>query len=335
MKGILRFMANPYPWLIATVVVFLSTLTLGITTWAFAENTISSLQETVVLFDPAAIPILTWEADLTPTITVERPGQPRMVVRGWGWGYDYAVSFPDRPTLVQPFGAKYENGTITGRAWTQWGIPGDITTWNVATTVPPEDPFVVAKIFANGQKLYSQNLLPGVIPIYNLEGETVIRALIWVWRNGETVRLRTWQVAVGQLVPAGGAYSRRPLPPLPEHREQAVQDPIVVEPRLVYHQLPPRDVCVTIDDVFLFTGGSFTTTDDWRTTVWRSYAWVGRTPAGEPRIFETTFNIWEANPLITGRDYLKFADGIWDPTRLIGSKLCPKLDSPIPGWKIF
>jgi hypothetical protein len=271
-----------------------------------APQAIAATNHMVQVVDPADIPDLYFEADLTPIHTLTVPGQGTRVVRSWGWGYDYETAFSDRPTLVQPFGAKYENGTLTGRTWSQWGIPGDIQTWNVATTPPPEDPVEVTAL-PNGQKLYSRNLLPGVIPLYNLEGETVIRALVWVWREGEMVRLRTWQVAVGHLVPADPViYAEQPAPELTKPYN--------------FSQFSGGKVA----NVHLTKVNTWTNRDGWMITQWKADSFTTQGPTTvvfdgglyflEPSIFENM--PW----------YLKRLGATWDPSRLVGSTLCPYQD---------
>lgn len=326
MKGFSKFLAGPYPWLVVTVVVFLTTIALGATAWAFAENALwdaVSSQETeiqatgnvwqgttVQVVDPATIPDLFFEADLTPIHTISVPGQGTKVVRGWGWGYDYNVSFPDRPTLVQPFGARYENGTLTGRSWSGWGIPGEVQTWNVMATPPPEDP-VEVKVLSGGQKIYGHNLLPGVIPLYNVEGDSVIRALIWVWRDEGTIRLRTWQVAVGYLVPAD-----------PDVYREGVPTPELTRP-YDFSQFTGGK----ITDVHLTAVQTITTSEGWRVTQWKADRFKIQTTIfwifPKTVVVDGGFYYWEPTPYETNPWYLKRLGDTWDPTRIVLRNLCP------------
>lgn len=261
-------------------------------------------KQTVTLVDPASIPNLYWETDLTPIHEIQVPGQPAKVVQGWGWGFGYSASFADAPTKIEPLGMIYSSGEVTGRSWSEWGIPGEEQKWQISLIAPPEYPRELSYMTPDGG-VYTGKLIAGAIPVYNLVGDTVVRSLVWIWKDNGKIAVKTWVVAVGHLVPADGAvFAERIIP---------------TNSKMVWTEFKGGQ----ISDAYLAKVGTYQNADGWTTTHWVLKSVAVKTAQQGTIIFGGSLSYLEATPYEAHPWYQKSVSDTWDPARLIGESFCP------------
>jgi|GEM_PF-5382308 len=269
-----------------------------------APHTSALGKQVVTLVDPASIANLYWEADLTPIHTLQIPGKPAMVPFGWGWGYDYTATFADAPTRIEPVGLVYANGEVTGRSWSEWGIPGDVKKWQISLIAPPEYPRELTYMTPYGG-VYTGKLIPGAIPVYNLIGDNlVVRSLVWVWKQDGRINAKTWQVAVGYMVPADSSV-------------YTTEKTIPSNSKVVWSEFKGGQV----SDVYLAKAAVSKNTDGWATTRWTFKSVSVKNSHGTTVVGNV--NYMESTPYDSNPWYDKWLSETWDPARLIGQTLCP------------
>lgn len=259
---------------------------------------------TVRIIDPSMVKILTVETDLTPTLTFDIPGQPRQVVNAWGWAYPEKESCwnSNGKVNVFPFGALVEGNQISGWNWDGLGIPQDLQTWTVQTDTPPEPPdFVNSPETWRASQAFDQKLQTQGVHIFNIVDNRVVRALVWIYQRSDQTCTRTYQVAVGELVPAGVQYTDRTLPNTTAK--------------------PPTSATLKVADVFLTRSSSQTASNGITTSVWDTKVWSWNDGYGNIYNFRAgIFRMAELNPSLPGEYYSKY--DFWNPARIIGLPVC-------------